>query len=182
MCIRDSLFPIYIWITFSLLRNRVPKVFTRLGVGSIISLLGVTSLLIIDVVGHSRNMTRNTANHTQCMFQVLNVPDIHNTLSYPTLNLHWTVLLAPSLLLMIGPLMVITTTFEFISAQSPHSMKGLLVGVFFAIRGLFQFFNSIIIIPFSLKHPWASGKMIDCLLYTSPSPRDATLSRMPSSA
>ena len=30
------LFPIYIWITFSLLHNRVPKVFTRLGVGSII--------------------------------------------------------------------------------------------------------------------------------------------------
>ena len=28
--------------------------------------------------------------------------------------------------------------------------------------------------------PWA--KMYSCLLYTSPSPRDATLSRMPSSA
>ena len=26
------------------------------------------------------------------------------------------------------------------------------------------------------------GKIRDCLLYTSPSPRDATLSRMPSSA
>ena len=34
--------------------------------------------------------------------------------------------------------------------------------------------------------PWnskdASGNLIGCLLYTSPSPRDATLSRMPSSA
>ena len=40
-------------------------------------------------------------------------------------------------------------------------MKGLLVGVFFAIRGLFQFLNSIIIIPFSLKHPWASGEMLE---------------------
>ena len=40
-------------------------------------------------------------------------------------------------------------------------MKGLLLGVFFTIRGLFQFLNSIIIIPFSLKHPWASGKMIE---------------------
>ena len=28
----------------------------------------------------------------------------------------------------------------------------------------------------------AAGKYQDCLLYTSPSPRDATLSRMPSSA
>ena len=140
-------------------------------------------------------------------------------------------LIAPNLLLMIGPLMVITTTFEFISAQSPHSMKGLLVGVFFAIKGLLQFLGSIIIISLSLKQTWGAGiiscgfiyffficvvgligfvlflvaakkykyrkrddvtfcqrdveEVYDryiCLLYTSPSPRDATLSRMPSSA
>ena len=30
--------------------------------------------------------------------------------------------------------------------------------------------------------PEADPKLLDCLLYTSPSPRDATLSRMPSSA
>ena len=61
----------------------------------------------------------------------------------------------------IGPLLVIATTLEFISAQSPQSMKGLLVGVFFAIRGLFQFLNSIIIIPLSLKQPWTSSEMIE---------------------
>ncbi|MCG8626034.1 MAG: hypothetical protein MJE68_29055, partial [Proteobacteria bacterium] len=32
---------------------------------------------------------------------------------------------------------------------------------FFAIRGLFQFLNSVIIIPLSLKHPWASGEMLE---------------------
>ena len=30
--------------------------------------------------------------------------------------------------------------------------------------------------------PTGTGKTLACLLYTSPSPRDATLSRMPSSA
>ena len=46
---------------------------------------------------------------------------------------------------------------------------------------------------FSKKHEWVSldgdtatvgitKHATDCLLYTSPSPRDATLSRMPSSA
>ena len=39
---------------------------------------------------------------------------------------------------MIGPLLMITTTFE-LSAQNPHSMKGLPVEVFFTTRGLFQF-------------------------------------------
>ena len=33
-----------------------------------------------------------------------------------------------------------------------------------------------------LRNPGVEGQRIGCLLYTSPSPRDATLSRMPSSA
>ena len=33
-----------------------------------------------------------------------------------------------------------------------------------------------------MKRQFAGGQLYACLLYTSPSPRDATLSRMPSSA
>ena len=40
-------------------------------------------------------------------------------------------------------------------------MKGLLVGVFFAIRGLFQFLNSIVIISLSLEQPWANREMLE---------------------
>ena len=85
----------------------------------------------------------------------------NNTLLQPTLDMHLSVLIPPSLFLGIGPLILMTATLEFISAQSPQSMKDLLIGVFFAIRGLFQFLNSIIIIPLSLKHPWASGEMLE---------------------
>ena len=154
-------FPIYVWIVFSLFRNRIPRTFTRLGFGIVVCLLGVTSLLIIDVVGHALSTDRH-ANQTQCMFQVTETNnDHHTTLNYPALNLHWAVLIVPSLLLEIGPLLTVTTVLEFISAQSPQSMKGLLVGVFFAIRGFFQFLNTIVIIPLSLKHPWASGEMLE---------------------
>ena len=31
-------------------------------------------------------------------------------------------------------------------------------------------------------HPWQQWQFVDCLLYTSPSPRDRARSRMPSSA
>ena len=110
---------------------------------------------ITDVVGHSLNGTTGL-NNTQCMFQVYRM-DI--TASYPALNMHWSVLIPPNLLLGIGPLIVITTTYEFISSQSPQSMKGLLIGVFLAIRGLFHFLNSIVILLFSFKFPWASGEM-----------------------
>ena len=71
------LFPFHIWINFFVLHNRLPKVFTRLGVGVVICLLGVASLSIIDVVGHS--LTNNIVNDTQCMFQltVYNLSLIH---------------------------------------------------------------------------------------------------------
>ena len=152
------LFPGYIFIMFSLFRKKLPKFFIRLGIGIVLWLLGVVSLLVTDFVGHRLNR-HNPTNSTQCVFQT--VFTLSNSLAYPILNMHWGVLIPSNLLLGIGPLMVIATTLEFISAQSPQSMKGLLVGVFFAIRGLFQFLNSIVIIPLSLKQPWASREMIE---------------------
>ena len=153
------LFPLYIWIIFSLLQKRVLNLFTRLGVGILICLLGVVSLLVTDIVGHTENTGISSSNnYTQCVFQV---SLSHKTVIYHSLNMHWAVVVPPGLLLGIGPLLVIATTLEFISAQSPQSMKGLLVGVFFAIRGLYQFLNSIVIIPLSLKQPWASKEMIE---------------------
>ena len=154
------LFPVYIWMVFYLLRKKVPKLFLRLGVGIVICLLGVVSLLIVDILGHSVNRGADT-NQTQCMFH-MSLTHNSTVLTYPALNnIHWAVLIPPNLFLGIGVLIVIATTLEFISAQSPQSMKGLLVGVFFAIRGLFQFLNTIIIIPLSLKKPWASREMIE---------------------
>ena len=155
------IFPIYMCFTYSILHKKVCKMLTRLFVGAVLCLLGVASLLIIDTVGHSlKHTTADISNHTQCMFQFYRTNGTL-LLQYPALDMHWSVLIPPSLFLGVGPLILMTATLEFISAQSPQSMKGLLIGVFFAIRGLFQFLNSIIIIPFSLKHPWASGEMLE---------------------
>ena len=154
------LFPTYIWIIFYHLHKKVPKLFVRLGIGIILCLLGVMSLLITDVMGHTHALNRNIfSNHSLCVFQATISQD--KSLTYPALNMHWAVLIPPTLLLGLGPMLVIATTLEFISAQSPQSMKGLLVGVFFAIRSLFQFLNSIVIIPLSLNQPWASREMIE---------------------
>ena len=152
------LFPMCLLAILPLLRKNMLKLFTRLGIGILLCLLGVVCGLVTDITGHVLNIS-NSSNHTQCVFQVTSSPS--GKITYNSLNMHWGVLIPPSLLLGIGPLLVIATTLEFISAQSPQSMKGLLVGVFFAIRGLFQFLNSIVIIPLSLKQPWASKEMID---------------------
>ena len=47
------IFLVYIWIRFSLVHNRFPNLFLRLCTGIVLCLLGVTSLLAVDVFGHA---------------------------------------------------------------------------------------------------------------------------------
>ena len=150
-------FPVYIWVNTSMFCRKAHGFFKRVFIGAVISLLGVTCLVITDVVGHSLKAD-NISNGTQCMFQVYRS---HGIIYNPALNIHWSVLIPPSLLLGVGPLLVITASLEFISAQSPQPMKGFLIGIFFAIRGLFQFLNSTVTFAFSFKQPWASGEILE---------------------
>ena len=81
-------FPIYIWFIFSHLRNRVPRIFTRLRFGIITFLLGVLSMLFIDIAGHANfQPSEILANHSfsTCMFHV-NSSFRENT--YTSLNVH----------------------------------------------------------------------------------------------
>ena len=163
------LWPFYIWFIFSVLRKNVPKIFRRLGFGIVVSLLGVATMLIIDVVGHSTMEMPVNVTEPPCMFQIARD---EFRLKYQALNMHWSVLIPPSILLGIGPLIVTTSTLEFISAQSPHSMKGLLVGIFFAIQGFFQLIGYIFTLPLSLTHHWTQmPTVISCgfihLFFTS---------------
>ena len=137
-------FPIYICFIFG--RKRIPRMFVRLGFGSFIFLLGVLYFLVIDVTGHALNRVQ-TNETSLCMFDVkLDELRIH----VPSLSMHWTLLIPANVLLGIGPLLTITTIFEFISAQSPHSMKGLVIGLFLTIKTLFELLSALSLLPFSL--------------------------------
>ena len=155
-CIVSATFlPIYI---ISIWRH-IPKIFTRLGCGIILYFLGTMGMLAIDVAGH----VHSKANTTQCIFSVHR---INGSLTTAHLGMHWSVLVLPNILLGVGPSLVTVTIFEFISAQSPHSMKGLLLGVFFAITGVFQFLSSLALTPFSSQKIWARDEhspVISCL-------------------
>ena len=64
-----------------------------------------------------------------------------------------------------APLISITV-YEFISAQSPHTMKGLLLGVFYAFKGLFITLGSILTIPFAQETLWGDQHgLFDCGFY-----------------
>ena len=138
-------FPIYICFIFG--RRQVPRMFVRLGFGIFIFLLGVSYFLAIDVMGHVLNQAQ-TNNTSLCVFDVeLKKPRIR----VPSLSMHWATLIPANVLLGIGPLLTMTTVFEFISAQSPHSMKGLIIGLFLTIKTLFELLGALSLLPFSLN-------------------------------
>ena len=145
------LLPAYIYINFFVVT--LSKMFTRLFVGLFLYILGILSMLVIDLAGHLHSVNdQGTGSH--CMFTYTRNNSAHAAM-YPVLEMHWAVLIPPNVLLGIGPLIVTATIFEFISAQSPHSMKGLFIGVFFAIKGIFQMISSIMLFPFSSDSIWA---------------------------
>ena len=141
------------WMVYSLLRKRVPRILNRLQFAVVLSIAGVLFLLIIDLIGHfhHRHQYPNSTNRTCLSTSPYQV----SKNSTPTvLNMHWSVSILPCILLNIGSLLTRATAFEFISAQGPHSMKGLLVGVFFAIKGLFQFISAAAVVPFAIPNIW----------------------------
>ena len=148
-------FPVYVWLVYSILRRCIPKTFIRIWIGEVLLLLGLAAMFFIDLSGHV--IYHNRYNQSaECMFP-------HSGGNYTNLDLPWAVNIFPVFLTSMGIILVVTTTFEFISAQSPRSMKGLLIGVFFAIRAIFNFLGTAIVFPFSLTRTWTvDDKIISC--------------------
>ena len=151
-------FPVYIMVMFSCLKLKRPTMFTRLGTGMILSLAGVLSIVITDVIGHTQaDFKANGSN--LCMLSI-SFSEQNSTLVVPSLGMHWASLIPINVFLGIGPLLILTTAFEFIAAQSPHSMKGLIVGLLFTIKSFFQLLSSFALLPFTLKEIWHSKSLL----------------------
>ena len=141
--------PFYITVLFPLVKRKLPKILSRLHFGIVISVVGFASMLLIDTVGHS------TSHTSKCLF---------TDLEHSFLNLPPACLIIPSVLLGVGSAVTYVSTLEFIAAQSPHAMKGLLFGVFYAVKGLFLLLGTGTLLIFVLGYP-DSAAMSCCTGY-----------------
>ena len=108
------------------------------------------------------NYNASHLHNTLCLFlSQYRKKLLSQTLEFPT-----QVLAVLNLLNGIGSPLVNVAILEFISAQSPHSMKGLLLGVFYAFKGLFTAMGSIVTITFTQEKLWGDHRGIfDCGFY-----------------
>ena len=148
-------FPIYIIVIFKVLKG-IPRILSRLFLGLVMFNLYLISILCIEVIGHYKFMSNegNTNKTLHCALSVINSTD-------NSLNVHWSSLLVPSLSLGLAMPILYATVFEFIAAQSPRAMTGLMVGTFYCVDGIFQLIGIANTIPFSLKKIWNHKELLN---------------------
>ena len=130
-----------------LLRHRYLKLLTRIGIGILCSILALLTLFIFDITFHNRNQ--------DCIFKIYsnstsNVTHHHE--SHTLLQHSEYLLLLKHFLTALSHAILYVALYEFICTQSPQSMKGFLIGVSYAIRGLSEILASLLMILFAIKY------------------------------
>ena len=132
--------PVYLWLLRSFISRYVPGMLKRMGLAMLLTLLSLVVSFTMDIIAHSHTDT------TVCMFAKTSDYGIKSVTQTSLLLIIQLTLSALShMLIYIG-------VFEFICSQSPHPMKGLLIGLFYAIKGLNQFLATLLVVPVIVKN------------------------------
>lgn len=140
--------PFFEFLIYPFLRNHVPRTTVRIGLGMFVVLFGLSTMLTMDAVAHSF-MENSTSI---CMFyrQDDNIPG--NSLY----------LVAVIVIMAIGELLVFLSTLEFICAQAPYGMRGLMIGINFMIYGVSVGLLSLVLLVFAKgMKPKYGGKALE---------------------
>ena len=129
--------PIYLCLLRPFIHHYIPGMLKRIGLGMIIRLLSLLSVFIIDTIGH----IQSTDN--KCFTQL-------HSVYFSNLGISVWYLTIPYALNSLSNMLFYIAAYEFICAQSPHAMKGLLIGTFFTVKGVFQLISVLLVlVPFT---------------------------------
>ena len=122
----------YVLFLRHLLCNCFCGMLKRMGLGMALLIAPCFCFFILDTIGHTHGSHTNLG----CFLVPLHT-------GHP-LQINGLYLFIPLFCSASGYMIFYIAVFEFLCAQSPHSMKGLLIGTLFAIRGIFQFLGALL--------------------------------------
>ena len=141
--------PFYLcWIRPRILYH-IPGMLRRIGLAILLMTISLSSTFLMDVMVHVNN-TENSG----CMFKTFLklYPTDSDFIPYaflsPPLYQNMYFFITQHVLSALADMLLDIAILEFICSQSPYSMKGLLLGIFFSIRSLFQGIAFVSVIPF----------------------------------
>ena len=145
--------PLYLCLLRPFISRYVPGMLKRMGLGMILALLSLLATLSMDTAAHLQLGSSTDFNSTSiCMFE--DVYGLSHRIKFNLLTIQLT-------LSALSRMLIYTGVFEFICSQSPHSMKGLIIGVFYAIRGLYQVLAALLVLPYY----YGTFKHLSCEFY-----------------
>ena len=152
-----TIIPIFLKIINPLFERYIPGILKRIGTGLCLITVSLLCSLLVDTIGHALPSGQNATS----MFNPGHVEEtkivgenytekIDSFVDALSLHLSPYILIIQNFLIAVAYILIYGGVFEFICAQSPHSMKGVLIGIFFAVKGLFQLIGVLgILLPFS---------------------------------
>ena len=136
--------PLYLCLVRSFMSYYIPGMLKRMGIGIFFVLLSLMTTFTMDTVLHS-----SKDKEVRCMF----IFNLHSAGPFQDT----TYLIVQHFLSALSNMLIYIGSFEFICSQSPHSMKGMLIGLWYAIKGLFELLATLLVIPFMFwKHSFPS--------------------------
>jgi len=147
--------PLYIVALFPRATRLVPRILHRMLIGIVLLVSAVAVMVIlyasaIQKSSHSKDKT--------CLF-FTNIHDLNMT---ETLHLNSLYLVIPGILTGVARPIIHISTLEFTSAQSPYPMKGLLLGTFYATRGMYNLIGCLTVYIFTIDELQFRNKYLDC--------------------
>ena len=135
-----TLILLYLCLLRPFIHRWIPGMLKRIGLGMAMLLLSSLVILTIDTLGHIRH------SNNVCFFDI----DYYKDTDAPqSLNISVYYLWFPYLLNALGNTLFNIAVYELICSQSPHAMKGQLIGTLFTVKGIFQFIGATaVLIPF----------------------------------
>ncbi len=144
--------PIHEFLIYPFFRKYIPRMTVRIGLGLIVILIGLSLLLTIDAMGHSHSGMYNAST---CAFY-------HQNSSNAAIKISYTSLIPVIVVVSIGEMLVSISAFEFICAQSPYDMRGLILGLYFMINSLYMGAICMILTAFALGFKDYAGTSLSC--------------------
>ena len=135
--------PLYLCLLRPFISQYVPGMLKRMGLGMFLVLLSLITTFAMDTAAHLESQN-HVYNNTYCMLAFDRYEVDYPSPQNPAL------LLIQLTLSALSHMLIYTAVFEFICSQSPHSMKGLLIGILYAIRGLYQLVAALLVLPFAV--------------------------------
>ena len=161
-CLVVFIIPFYMSLIRPRILYHVPKSIKRIGIALFLLILSLLCSFGMDYTVHKKK-----TEFDHCMlhegYREANITTfiyLNDTLPSPLMFQSLYFFIPQHILSALANILLEIAVLEFICSQSPYSMKGLVLGVCFSLRNLFQIFAVIVIIPFGVF--WKESYPLSC--------------------